>query len=372
MFAQAEYIWLDGAKPTKSLRSKTRILDFHKKAKVSLNDFPEWTFDGSSTYQAPGDKSDLVLKPMRFVHDPFRGAGNYLVLCEVFHRDGLPVASNTRALLRETLARASKDLEPWIGFEQEYTLFADARPLGWPENGYPAPQGPYYCSVGADRSFGRSIVEEHTSLCLEADLLLFGTNGEVMPGQWEFQIGHRGFAGEIADPITVSDHLWLARWLLCRVAEQYHVTISLDVKPIKGDWNGAGAHCNFSTKAMRDKKTGWDIIERFIDALAKRHSVHIEGYGHGLEERLTGHHETCDISTFRSGLSDRGASIRIPHHVAQNKCGYIEDRRPGANCDPYIVSSLLIETMDIATEASSKTSVAIPKSKAKKKTLSRV
>lgn len=361
MVAQAEYIWLDGAKPTKSLRSKTRILMFNKKAKIHITDFPEWTFDGSSTYQAPGDKSDLVLRPVNFVSDPLRGGENYLVMCEVYHRDGKPVASNTRALLREQLQEADRDLDPWIGFEQEYTLFADGRPLGWPIAGYPLPQGPYYCGVGADKSFGRALVEEHMNLCLDAGLLFFGINAEVMPSQWEFQIGHRGFANEKADPLTASDHLWLARWLIHRVAEHYGVVVSFDNKPVKGDWNGAGAHTNFSTKDMRDKKTGWSTIERFIEVLQSRHALHIAGYGHGLEERLTGKHETCDINTFRSGLSDRGASIRIPHGVAVDKCGYIEDRRPGANCDPYVVSALLIEAMTMSMQ----TSTAKKRSKAK-------
>lgn len=345
MVAHAEYIWLDGAEPTKSLRSKTRILEFNKKTKTGINDFPEWTFDGSSTYQAPGDKSDLVLKPVNFVKDPIRGNGSYLVMCEVFHMDGHPVKSNTRANLRKVLAAKGAELDPWLGFEQEYTLFARGRPLGWPKSGFPEPQGPFYCSVGADRSFGRPIVEEHMKLCLEAGLLFFGINAEVMPAQWEFQIGHRGFLAEKADPLTASDHLWIARWLLLRVAENYGVVASFANKPVKGDWNGAGAHTNFSTKEMRDKKTGWVTIERLIDALKSRHKLHIDGYGHGLADRLTGHHETCDINTFRAGPSDRGASVRIPHEVTKNKCGYIEDRRPGANCDPYVVSALLIEAL---------------------------
>lgn len=354
MVTHAEYIWLDNAKPTKSLRSKTRILMFNKKSKPQITDFPEWTFDGSSTYQAPGDKSDLVLKPVTFVNDPIRGDNSFLVMCEVYHRDGTPVVSNTRALLREQLRKAHKDLDPWIGFEQEYTLFANNRPLGWPSSGFPEPQGPYYCGIGTDRSFGRPIVEEHMRLCLDAGLLFFGINAEVMPSQWEFQIGHRGFPNEKADPLTACDHLWLGRWLLHRVAEHYGVVVSLDNKPVKGDWNGAGAHVNFSTKDMRDKKQGWQTIERFIEALKGRHKQHIAGYGHGLEERLTGHHETCDINTFRSGLSDRGASIRIPHGVAVDNCGYIEDRRPGANCDPYIVAALLIETMSLSQQSAVK------------------
>lgn len=351
MFACAEYIWLDGAEPTKKLRSKTRILALNTNGKTSLADFPEWSYDGSSTYQAPGDKSDLVLRPCSFVGDPIRGANNYLVMCEVFHIDGNPVASNTRAPLRNLLEANAQDLDIWMGFEQEYTLFQDGRPLGWPKVGFPPPQGPFYCGVGADRVFGRHIIEEHTKLCIEAGIHIFGTNAEVMPSQWEFQIGYRGIQGEKADPLTCSDHLWIARWLLHRVAEEHNVVANFDNKPVKGDWNGAGNHTNFSTHAMRNPKSGWDSIQKLVSVLEARHKKHIQNYGHGLSERLTGHHETCDINTFRSGPSDRGASIRIPHAVALNRCGYIEDRRPGANCDPYVVSSLLVEAALIAEGA---------------------
>lgn len=341
MFGRAEYIWLDGAQPTRKLRSKTKIIEL--KSSMELKDFPEWSYDGSSTYQAPGDKSDLVLKPVQFVKDPLRGEGNYLVMCEVFHMDGLPIPSNTRAPLRELYGSYGKNLDAWMGFEQEYTFFADQRPLGWPSKGYPSPQGPFYCAIGADCVFGREIVEEHTSLCLESGLMIFGTNAEVMPGQWEFQIGYRGAKDERADPLTCSDHLWIARWLLIRVAENYGVVVNFDNKPVKGDWNGAGNHTNFSTKVMRDDKKGWEAIQKLIAVLQNRHDMHIKAYGFGLEDRLTGLHETCDIKTFRSGSSDRGASIRIPYITAKNKCGYVEDRRPGANADPYEISMLLVQ-----------------------------
>jgi len=349
MLSCVEYIWLDGAKPTNKLRSKTRILELAENHQAQADDFPEWGFDGSSTYQAPGDKSDLVLKPSRVVMDPIRGPGHYLLLCEVFNISGQPVESNTRALLREQISKCPKNLDTWIGFEQEYTLFSDHRPLGWPATGFPEPQGPFYCGVGSDRVFGREIVEEHMALCLEAGLLLFGINAEVMPGQWEFQIGYRGLADEEVDPLTCCDHLWIGRWLLHRVAEKYGVVASFDNKPVKGDWNGAGNHTNFSTAAMRSSKTGWDAINKVIDVLKDRHELHINNYGANLAERLTGHHETCDIKTFRAGSNDRGASIRIPNNVATQKCGYLEDRRPGANSDPYVVSALLLEALRLAS-----------------------
>ena len=227
--------------------------------------------------------------------------------------------------------------EPWFGIEQEYTFLQGGRPLGWPAGGYPAPQGPYYCGVGGDIMPGRDIVERHTTACIEAELAIEGTNAEVMMGQWEFQIG-------ILPPPLIGDQLWTARWLLFRIAEDFDVFATLEPKPVLGDWNGAGAHTNFSTKAMRGEG-GWDAIIAACEALGKRIDEHVDNYGIGIETRLTGHHETAHFSQFTYATSDRGASIRIPWQVAQNKKGYIEDRRPNANMDPYVVSRLLVETV---------------------------
>lgn len=344
MFSQATYIWMDGAEPTQKLRSKVRMIK-RPDRNITLEDFPEWGFDGSSTYQATGHDSDLILKPVHFVKDPILGEGNYLVWCEVFDTDGSPHPTNTRARLRKIMEKGAAEHEPWIGFEQEYTLFQGAQPLGWPDRGYPAPQGPFYCGIGADEVFGRPIAEEHAQACIDAGIMIFGTNAEVMPGQWEFQIGYRDSDEESPDPLTVSDHLWLARWLLYRIGEDYGIRATLHPKPIKGDWNGAGKHTNFSTKAMRDPATGRKAIDQAIERLAKRHDAHIALYGADLEERLTGKHETAHISQFSSGVGNRGASIRIPRAVATRGYGYIEDRRPGANADPYQVAAVLLETI---------------------------
>lgn len=343
MLGQAEYLWLDGAQPTQHLRSKTRIVNLPA-GPVTADDFPQWSYDGSSTYQSDGGDSDLILEPVRVVPDPIRGDGNYLVLCEVLYGDGTPHETNTRAALRALLVEAGAEHDPWIGFEQEYTLIASGRPLGFPDTGFPAPQGPYYCSVGADRTFGRALVEAHTKACLEAGIMVYGINAEVMPGQWEFQIGYRGVNGESADPLTASDHLWFARWLLMRLGEDHGLVVTLDVKPVKGDWNGAGCHTNFSTASMRNAG-GLAAIDAAIERLRNRHTEHIAVYGDALADRLTGLHETAAIDEFRSGVADRGASIRIPRQVQERGYGYLEDRRPGANCDPYRVAAALIETI---------------------------
>ena len=342
----AEYIWLDGAAPTQQLRSKTRIL-FHQDS-VHLKSFPDWSFDGSSTAQASGSDSDCILKPIFFTKDPFREGDHYVVLCEVFDANNNPHLSNKRAPLRNLMEKA-KSSDPYIGFEQEYTLFSGDQssgkwPLGWPHGGFPSPQGPFYCGVGANKVHGRNIVEEHVYACQDASLNIYGINAEVMPAQWEFQIGYRQ-EGEVADPLIMSDHLWVARYLLHRISEKYNVTVSFSNKPIPGDWNGAGMHTNFSTKETRDKKSGMKAIETAIKHLEENHRHHISNYGQGLEQRLTGQHETCHISEFKAGISNRGASIRIPISTHRQGYGYIEDRRPGSNSDPYIVSALLVETI---------------------------
>ncbi len=330
MAIRAEYIWIDGTEPLPYIRSKTRVLDDGAEP-------PIWGFDGSSTNQAPGENSDCVLKPVFTCMDPLRGGDNILVLNEVLLPETMePHTTNHRS---EAVAAYEKykDQEPWFGMEQEYTFFKENRPLGWPVEGYPAPQGPYYCGVGAIEIAGRDIVEAHTTACIDAGLHISGTNAEVMLGQWEFQIGP-------VDSVAIGDEIWMARYLLYRVSEDFGVDASIAAKPIKGDWNGAGMHTNFSTKAMRES---YDAIIAACEALGGpgKPEQHIEGYGFGTEDRLTGLHETAHFTEYKYGVSDRGASVRIPWQVAQDKKGYIEDRRPNANADPYIVSKLMTETV---------------------------
>ncbi|HEV7923351.1 MAG TPA: glutamine synthetase GlnII [Thermoanaerobaculia bacterium] len=333
MKIKAEYIWIDGQKPTAKLRSKTKILDGPVK---KVEDIPEWGFDGSSTYQATGHFSDLLLRPVKIVRDPLHGEHDLLVLCEVLNPDGSVHWSNSRAHLRE-VAEKYKDHDAWFGIEQEYTLFEGNKPLGWPDKGFPAPQGGYYCGVGNDEVFGREVVEAHAQACIEAGISIVGTNAEVMPAQWEFQIGALG-------PLEVADELWLARWLLYRIGEEFGVAATLFPKPVKGDWNGAGAHTNFSTREMR-QQGGMKLIEEAMKKLEKTHDEHIKVYGAHNEERLTGLHETAPIHAFRYGTSDRGASVRIPMATSNLGYGYFEDRRPAANMDPYQVCAALMETV---------------------------
>ena len=214
-------------------------------------------------------------------------------------------------------------------------FFDGSRPLGFPEHGFPAPQGGYYCGIGADEVFGREVVETHLAACVTAGLGISGINAEVMPGQWEFQVGP-------LSALEVSDQLWIARWLLYRTGEEHGVSATLDAKPVRGDWNGAGCHTNFSSKAMR---TSYQPNVDAAEALGNRHDLHIANYGHGIEDRLTGLHETASYKEYFYGVSDRGASVRIPWQVEVEGKGYIEDRRPCANVDPYVATQLIIETV---------------------------
>eukprot|EP00960_Hanusia_phi_P044981 756963-Hanusia_phi.AAC.6 len=344
---RAEYIWIGGrGGGGDDYRSKTRVFD---KRPTSISELPLWNYDGSSTGQAPGGDSEIYLKPAFMCADPMRGGDNILVLCEMIDPKNNPIPTSTRSVAKKIFDQALEE-EPWYGIEQEYTLFQDGVPMGWPKStarpfdipsplmqfGYPGPQGPYYCAVGHDVSFGRLICEEHLELCLEAGLNVGGINGEVMPGQWEFQVGP-------CVGIEAGDHLHMARFLLQRVCEENGVIVSFDPKPIPGNWNGAGCHTNFSTKKMR-ADGGLKVILEACEKLGKNHEKHIRLYGEGNERRLTGTCETNSIDSFKYGVADRGASIRIPRFTDRDGKGYMEDRRPASNIDPYVVTALIFDT----------------------------
>lgn len=326
-----EYIWLDGYKPTQGLRSKTKIeKDFSGK----LEDLPNWSFDGSSTDQAPGGSSDCVLKPVFVAKDPQRKEA-YLVMCEVLTADGKPHPSNGRALIEDD------DNDFWFGFEQEYFLWDTTinKPLGFPEGGYPAPQGPYYCGVGATAAFGRNIVEEHLDACIDAGLNVEGINAEVAAGQWEFQIFAKGAK-------EAGDQIWIGRYLLERIGEKYGVSVNWHCKPLGAlDWNGSGMHANFSNSVLRTAGSK-DVYDKICEAFRPVVKEHIEVYGADNNLRLTGKHETASIYDFSYGISDRGASIRIPlATVERGWNGYLEDRRPNSAADPYKVAARIIKTV---------------------------
>eukprot|EP00536_Pseudo-nitzschia_multiseries_P013403 jgi/Psemu1/245279/estExt_Genewise1.C_5720016 len=335
----AEYVWVDAVGNT---RSKTRTLPAEKAEAVDR--LPSWNFDGSSTDQAPGDDSEVILKPQRIFKDPFRprsdGASNILVMCDTYTPAGEPLPTNTRAFAEEFF-KGNEDEEVWFGLEQEFTLFnLDERtPLGWPEGGMPSrPQGPYYCSVGPENNFGRAITDSLYKACLYAGIEISGVNGEVMPGQQEYQVGP-------CVGIDAGDQLMMSRYILQRVCEDFQVYCTLHPKPIvEGDWNGAGMHTNVSTKSMREEG-GLEVIKQAIYKLGEKHAEHIAIYGEGNELRLTGKFETASIDNFSFGIANRGASVRIGRDTQSEGKGYFEDRRPSSNADPYLVTGKIMSTI---------------------------
>ena len=325
-----EYVWLDGYLPEPNLRSKTKIVDKEPK---SVADLDLWGFDGSSTQQAEGKSSDCVLKPVALYPDSTRKNG-YLVMCEVLLPNHEPHPSNFRATVEE-----SEDL--WIGLEQEYFFYENGRPLGFPAEGYPAPQGPYYTGIGYKNvgDVARQIVEEHIDITLDAGINLEGINAEVAKGQWEFQIFAKGSK-------KIGDDMWMARYLMIRLCEKYGIDVEFHCKPIKGDWNGSGMHCNFSTKYLRETG-GEEYFKKLMGAFEKYAMEHIAAYGPDNHLRLTGLHETQSIDKFNYGVANRGASIRIPHSFVNNgHKGYLEDRRPNSAADPYKIVSRVLKTIN--------------------------
>jgi glutamine synthetase len=336
-----EYIWLDGYEPTPNLRSKTKIVAFD--GEPTLEDVPVWNFDGSSTRQAEGSSSDCFLQPVALFPDPAR-ANAMLVMCEVLLPDGTPHPSNSRASIPD-------DPDAWFGFEQEYFLFKDGRPLGFPADGFPAPQGDYYTGVGFKNvgDVAREIVDTHIELCLAAGINLEGVNAEVAKSQWEFQIFGKGSR-------RAADEVWIARYLLLRLCERYGIDINFHPKPLgaEHDWNGSGMHCNFSTKRMREVG-GEEYFAALMAAFDERKDDHIAVYGPDNDMRLTGLHETAAIDEFTYGVANRGASIRIPWGFVQDGYrGYLEDRRPNSLGDPYCIAGRILETI---TEADMRVAV---------------
>ena len=317
-----EYIWLDGYQPEPSLRSKIKVTKDETP--------PSWSFDGSSTQQAEGGSSDCILLPVQTYDGPL--FADSLIMCEVQNGDHETHISNMRA----AAAKIVTD-EWWFGFEQEY-FFTDEKgePLGW-ENGTPRPQGDYYCGVGASNVEGREISELHLEACLEAGIELTGTNAEVALGQWEYQCLGKG--------IKAADDLWVSRYLLYKIAEDFGVGVNIHPKPKTGDWNGSGMHTNFSNDEMRTKGSE-SLYTSLCEKLGKVHDDAIDAYGSDNDKRLTGLHETQSIDKFSYGISDRGASIRIPiHTVEHNWNGYLEDRRPASNADPYRIINHIVDTL---------------------------
>jgi glutamine synthetase len=335
-----EYIWIDG---DDNLRSKTRIMELPNNINIALQHFSNWNYDGSSTNQATTESSERFLKPVYFCKNPFvsKTFYGYLVFCATYEdADYANPAKNNHfveclSILEYPQHKATR---PWFGFEQEFFLFKhDATncskiPLcGEKYN----EQGQYYCSIGSENAFGRSIMDQFAEYCISAGLDIYGINSEVAPAQWEFQIG-------TTEGISAAHQLWVARYILIRIAEKFNVCVDFHPKP-HIEINGSGCHTNFSNELTRNTKDGFDNMKKMFTKLEEHHEEHISCYGEHNELRLTGIHETASFKKFSWGVSSRNTSIRVGADAAKNGFGYFEDRRPASNCDPYLVIGLLVK-----------------------------
>lgn len=332
----ATYVWIDGSGI--NMRCKDRILNC---VPYCADVAPGWAFDGSSCGMASTEASDTSLKPVAVFKDPFRMEPHCLVLCEVYLADGKPAATNHRNYCNSLIEHHAAE-EPWFGLEQEYTMLDnDGWGLGWPKGGgFPAVKYQYsYCGVGAKYMSGRDISEGHARACLYAGLDFEGTNAEVMYACWEWQIG-------TSIGIKAADDLWMSRFLMYRVAEDFGVTITYHPKPFGEFHPGVGMHHNFSTKTMRNDG-GYKFIEECCKKLEQNHMKHMVQYGNDEKTnrmRLSGKFETAPFEKFSWGVANRAASIRLQRSVKEKGKGFLEDRRPGGDCDPYLVCGLIMET----------------------------
>jgi glutamine synthetase len=334
MKIKLEYVWVDGYNPEPNLRSKVKIVD-EDTITGSIENLPMWNFDGSSTNQAETDNSDCLLKPVRW-YVPEEISTIY-VLCEVLNPDGTPHKTNERSKIGNQFS----DL--WFGFEQEYFIMKEPNgPILGHDRRSLEGQGKYYCGVGSN-VVGRDFVEEHTNMCLEYGIDITGTNAEVALGQWEYQVLSKG-------KLKGGDDLWMSRYFLEKISEKYGYEITIHPKPLRsGEWNGSGLHTNFSTDMMRNESNEKYFMSLF-GAFETRHNDHIKAYGSDNELRLTGNFETQSIDKFSWGVSDRGASIRVPQDTAKEWRGYVEDRRPGSNADPYKIIQEIVTSLSLAEQ----------------------
>ena len=329
-----EYVWLDGKS---NLRSKYKTIYCDN---VTLSNIPNWNYDGSSTYQATTENSEIILAPCSIYKNPFFQDNNsYIVMCSTYYTNNIPTNTNNRHDANLVFNK-QLELEPWFGIEQEYFMFnRKTHKPHFFDMDLPDKQGDYYCGVGSKNIMFRMLAEKHYKYCLYANLKISGVNAEVAPNQWEYQIGP-------CTGIEAGDMHWISRYILCKLAEEYNITISFEPKPLLSPWNGSGLHTNFSTKVTRDisdNMSGLEKLDQMVHSLSKKHKEHLMVYGDN-SKRLCGECETSNINEFTCGYGNRGCSIRIPNDTLKNKCGYMEDRRPAADADPYQVISILFET----------------------------
>ena len=351
-----EYIWLDGNSPS-NIRSKVKYQKMNISAiqeQTIMRMIPHAYFDGSSTNQAITNNSDCALRPVKVIPSPFDPPSNtgqiisWIALCEVYDENDNPHPTNSRKILQQSVSDAQETAKQMIiGFEQEYVMIDSKTqlPLGWSdyEKSTPSSQGKYYCGVGSDTTKGRKLADTHAMLCNKVGISIHGTNAEVMLSQWEYQTSPK--------PVLVAaDEVIISRFILQRIAEDMNVSISYEPKLVEGDWNGSGGHINFSTDYMR-RESDLPYLTLLCASMEKYHEESMQYYGVGNDKRLTGEYETSSMESFSWGECDRTASIRIPlSTIKNNGRGYLEDRRPAANIDPYQAFNHLLNSISKINE----------------------
>lgn len=328
-----EYIWLGG---NSEFRSKVKFTNDIIDHDDDYMEPPDWNYDGSSTNQATGNNSEVILRPVKKYRNPYNPTNqyDYFVLCDTWVYDDninlVPHSTNTRVIAERIFNNFNND-KPIFGIEHEFFVFNGDKPLGFTGGD----QGQYYCSVGSKNAFGREFLNNVSDLCKNIDINVTGYNLEVAPGQMEIQL--------CAEGINAGDDSMMLKYILEREGEKYGYTINWSAKPLEGNWNGSGCHVNFSTEKTR-APNGYNVILDYMKKLESKHTEHINLYGLDNHLRLTGNHETSDINTFSFGIADRGCSIRIPKSTIKNNCGYFEDRRPSSSADMYLVTSKLYDS----------------------------
>lgn len=278
--------------------------------------YPTGTFDGSSTGDAEVGSSDLRIKPCAVYRD-VDGVGVF-VLCDIDTAE--TPRANLLTLIENRKVFGAESC--WFGFEQEYFLL--------PFESESEQDAFHYCSPTSE-----TIPQHHYNECRQMGVHITGWNCEVAPNQYEFQVCAAG--------VSAADDLIMARWVLLRVCQEHDKGLLLVPKPIPV-YNGSGLHTNFSTPQMRTSPGGWSTMLKSVGLLRDRHNEHMEVYGDGNEERLSGMYETSAFDTFSWGIGSRDTSVRLQKVMKGEDKGFIEDRRPASNANPYVVCYALVNT----------------------------
>lgn len=343
-----EYIWIDGRG---NLRSKYRTafpkFDSYADAAHNYIAVKDWNYHDSSTYQASTENTEIALIPVAYYLNPFFEQGRaFLILCKTYNADGSPTNTNFRHDAEKLFeSSTSHYLDPYFRINQEYFIIQSSGTTNFaPLCSYEQPQPDYYCGVGNVTL--RNLAEKHYQYCLNAHLKISAVNAEMEPTQWQFQIGP-------SSKISASDELWVARYILVKLSEEFRVCICFKPKSLPNPSNSSSLHLHtsFSTQETRDaqNQNGLKCIYQYIDRLSKKHTEHICIYGHN-SNRV---HSGSDYHTFSFASGYRGNNICIPKSVLKAGCGYLEDMRPASNADPYRVTAAIFSTACLSSTVSS-------------------